>query len=134
MKIIDKIYINGEFVTPHGTEVSDLINPSVNQVIGHVTLGDEIDTRMAIAAAKTAFGQFSKSSIEERIGHLQCLHDAILKRVAELKDATIQEYGATVQRAAWSNQLAAEIFLQFIAATPKGSNLTTDFPIVRSKE
>ena len=114
MKIIDKIYINGEFVTPHGTEVSDLINPSVNQVIGHVTLGDEIDTRMAIAAAKAAFAQFSKSGIEERIGHLQRLHDAILKRVPELKDATIQEYGATVQRAAWSNQLAAEIFLQFI--------------------
>ncbi len=114
MKIIDKIYINGEFVTPHGTEVSNLINPSLNQVIGHVTLGDEIDTRMAIAAAKAAFGQFSKSGIEERIGHLQRLHDAILKRVPELKDATIQEYGATVQRAAWSNQLAAEIFLQFI--------------------
>jgi len=114
MKIIDKIYINGAFVTPHGTEISDLINPSVNQVIGHVTLGDEIDARMAIAAAKVAFGQFSKSSVEERIGYLQCLHDAILKRVPELKDATIQEYGATVQRAAWSNQLAAEIFLQFI--------------------
>jgi aldehyde dehydrogenase (NAD+) len=114
MKIIDKIYINGAFVTPHGTEISDLINPSVNQVIGQVTLRDEIDARMAIAAAKVAFGQFSKSSVEERIGYLQCLHDAILKRVPELKDATIQEYGATVQRAAWSNQLAAEIFLQFI--------------------
>src|SRR5260221_14248364 len=80
MRIIDKIYINGQFVTPHGTEVSDLINPSVNQVIGHVTLGDEVDTRMAIAAAKAAFGQFSKSSMEERIGHLQRLHDAILKK------------------------------------------------------
>jgi len=113
MQIIDKIYINGEFLTPHGTEVSDLINPSVNQVIGRVILGDEIDTRMAIAAAKAASAQFSKSSIEERIGHLQRLHDAILKRVPELKDATIREYGATVQRAAWSNQLAAEIFLQF---------------------
>src|SRR5260221_5672946 len=97
MRIIDKIYINGQFVTPHGTEVSDLINPSVNQVIGHVTLGDEVDTRMAIAAAKAAFGQFSKSSIEERVGHLQRLHDAILKRVPELKDAAIREYGATVQ-------------------------------------
>jgi aldehyde dehydrogenase (NAD+) len=114
MKIIDKIYINGEFITPHGTEVSDLINPSVNQVIGRVTLGDEIDTRKAVAAAKVAFIQFSKSGIEERIAHLQRLHDAILKRVPELQDATIEEYGATIQRAAWSNQLAAEIFLQFI--------------------
>ncbi|HET6252943.1 MAG TPA: aldehyde dehydrogenase family protein [Puia sp.] len=114
MKTIDKIYINGAFVTPHGSEVFDLINPTVNQVIGHVILGDETDIRMAIAAAKTAFVQFSNSSIDERIAYLQHLHDAILKRVPELKEATIQEYGATVQRAAWSNQLAAEIFLQFI--------------------
>jgi aldehyde dehydrogenase (NAD+) len=114
MKIIDKIYINGQFVTPHGSEISDLINPTVNQVIGHVTLGDEVDTRMAIAAAKAAFVKFSKTTIEERIGYLQRLHDAVIKRVPELKDATIEEYGATVQRAAWSNQLAAEIFLQFI--------------------
>ena len=114
MKIIDKIYINGQFVTPHGSEISDLINPTVNQVIGHVTLGDEVDTRLAVAAAKAAFVKFSKTTIEERIGYLQRLHDAVTKRVPELKDATIEEYGATVQRAAWSNQLAAEIFLQFI--------------------
>jgi aldehyde dehydrogenase (NAD+) len=114
MKIIDKIYINGQFVTPHGSEISDLINPTVNRVIGHVTFGDEVDTRMAIAAAKAAFVKFSKTTIEERIGYLQRLHDAVIKRVPELKDATIEEYGATVQRAAWSNQLAAEIFLQFI--------------------
>jgi aldehyde dehydrogenase (NAD+) len=125
MKIIDKIYINGEFVTPHGTEVSDLINPSVNQIIGHVTLGDEIDTRMAIAAAKAAFVKFSKTTIEERIGYLQRLHDAVIKRVPELKDATIAEYGATVQRAAWSNQLAAEIFLQFIG-------VLKDYPFERT--
>ena len=114
MKIIDKIYINGTFVTPHGSEIFDLINPSVNRVIGHVTLGDEVDIRQAVAAAKAAFALFSKSTVEERIGHLQRLHDAILKRVPELQEATIHEYGATVQRAAWSNQLAAEIFLQFI--------------------
>jgi aldehyde dehydrogenase (NAD+) len=114
MKIIDKIYINGQFVTPHGSEISDLINPTLNQVIGHVTLGDEVDTRMAVAAAKAAFVKFSKTTIEERIGYLQRLHDAVIKRVPELKDATIEEYGATVERAAWSNQLAAEIFLQFM--------------------
>jgi len=114
MRIIDKIYMNGQYVTPHGLEISDLINPTINQVIGHVTLGDGVDTRMAIEAAKAAFVNFSKTTIEERIGYLQRLHDAVIKRVPELKDATIEEYGATVQRAAWSNQLAAEIFLQFI--------------------
>jgi len=48
MRIIDKIYINGEFVTPHGTEVFDLINPSGKSSYRHVTLGDEIDTRMPL--------------------------------------------------------------------------------------
>ena len=47
MKVIDTIYINGEFIKPHGTEVADLINPSTNEVIGKLSLGDEIDTRKA---------------------------------------------------------------------------------------
>lgn len=114
MKIIDKIYINGAFISPHGTEIVDLIDPSVNRVIGQVTLGDEVDIRKAITAARAAFKSYSKSTVEERMGYLKRLHDAILKRVPELQKATIREYGATVQRAAWSNQLAAEIFLQFM--------------------
>ncbi len=47
MKTIDKIYINGQFVTPHGREVIDLLNPTNNQLIGRVLLGNETDARMA---------------------------------------------------------------------------------------
>lgn len=36
--VIDKIYINGEFVTPHGTEMFDLFNPAAGQVIGRETV------------------------------------------------------------------------------------------------
>jgi aldehyde dehydrogenase (NAD+) len=36
--VIDKIYIDGEFVTPHGTEPFDLVNPATGQVIGQVRL------------------------------------------------------------------------------------------------
>jgi len=32
MKIIDKIYVNGEFLKPHGTETFDLINPTNNEI------------------------------------------------------------------------------------------------------
>lgn len=52
---IDKIYINGEFVTPHGSELFDLFNPATEAVIGQVRLADEDDTLRAIAAAKDAF-------------------------------------------------------------------------------
>jgi aldehyde dehydrogenase (NAD+) len=39
MKTIDKIYINGVFVTPHGTELFDLVNPTTNELLGKVVLG-----------------------------------------------------------------------------------------------
>ena len=114
MKTIDKIYINGQFVTPHGREVIDLLNPTNNQLIGRVLLGNEADARLAIKSAKAAFKKFSQSSKEERIFYLQKLHDSIIERVEDLKEATIEEYGAPTQRAIWSNRIAAESFLHFI--------------------
>ena len=113
MITIDKIYINGQFVKPHGTETIDLINPTNNEVIGKVVLGNEVDARIAIKSAKDAFKKFSKSSKEERINYLQKLHDSIIKRVEDLKEATIEEYGAPTQRAIWSNRIAAESFIHF---------------------
>jgi acyl-CoA reductase-like NAD-dependent aldehyde dehydrogenase len=50
VSVFDRAYINGKFVTPHGTKVVDLVNPTDNTVIGKVTMADEIDTRQAIAA------------------------------------------------------------------------------------
>src|SRR5258705_13193480 len=113
MITIDKIYINGQFVKPQGTETIDIINPTNNEVIGKVVLGNEVDTRFAIKSAKAAFNKFSKSNKEERINYLQKLHDAIIKRVEDLKEATIREYGAPTQRAIWSNRIAAESFIHF---------------------
>lgn len=52
MRTINRVYINGEFVKPYGTEVQELINPSTREIIGRVTLGNEEDAKRAIAAAK----------------------------------------------------------------------------------
>src|SRR6202453_1261057 len=109
----DRAYIDGQFVTPHGTQVVDLVNPTNNRVIGKVTMADEIDTRQAIAAAKEAFNTFSQSSKEYRMDCLQRLHDAVARRMDQLVDATVLEYGAPQDRAKGSNNLAANIFLHF---------------------
>jgi aldehyde dehydrogenase (NAD+) len=110
MKTIDKIYINGAFVTPHGQDVFELVNPATNQVIGQVRLGDEVDAQQAIAAAKAAFPAFSVSTKEMRIKYLQKLHDALAKRVDDLVAATIEEYGAPASRAKASTLMALETF------------------------
>ena len=60
----------------HGSEVMDIIKPTNGKVIARVTLADEEDTRHAIAAAKTAFANFGRSTKEERI---KILRRAILE-------------------------------------------------------
>ena len=55
IKTISTHYIDGAFVKSHGREVMDIIRPTDAKVIGRVTLGDEEDTRRAIAAARRAF-------------------------------------------------------------------------------
>src|SRR5580698_6797474 len=113
VKAFDRAYINGQFVTPHGTQIVDLVNPTDNKVIGKVTMADEIDARKAIGAAKEAFNSFSQSCKEYRMELLQRLHDAVAKRMDQLVEATVVEYGAPQERAKGSNNLAANIFLHF---------------------
>ena len=38
VRAFDRAYINGKFVTPHGTQVVDLVTPTNNTVIGKVTM------------------------------------------------------------------------------------------------
>ena len=110
VKTIEHIYIDGAFVTPHGTELFDLHNPATAVVIGQVRLGDEIDTRAAIAAAKRAFPAFSRTSREERIALLDRFADALEARSDDLVAAVIEEYGAPISRSRWMADYAVGAF------------------------
>jgi aldehyde dehydrogenase (NAD+) len=115
IRTVDKLYINGEFVTPHGTELFDLINPTINQVIGCLTLGDEEDTRKAIAAAKAAFKSFSKTIPAQRIEYLRRMYEAVMKRKTELINIMIEEYGGTRRFATGSFGNLTNTILSMIA-------------------
>jgi aldehyde dehydrogenase (NAD+) len=110
-KLINKIYINGEFVKPNGTEAMNIINPSKKEIIGNVILGNEVDARNAIAAAKKAFKTFSKTTIEERSDMLKRIHEAVISRADSLTKACVEEYGAAVKAAVGRTQLTANSFL-----------------------
>jgi aldehyde dehydrogenase (NAD+) len=109
MQIIDKIYIDGAFVTPHGEEYFDLFNPATETVIGRVRLADEADANAAIAAAKRAFPAFSRTTKAERIDMLMRLHEAVAAREDALFEAIVEEYGAPVSRGRWMAQHAASV-------------------------
>ena len=116
MHHIEQVYINGEFVTPHGTERFDLYNPATARVIGQVRLADAVDGERAIAAARAAFPAWSKTTKQVRIAALQRMHAAVAARHDDLLEAVVEEYGAPASRSAWMASYPAEVIAQAIAA------------------
>src|SRR6204780_3540143 len=88
-----------------------IIKPTEGKVIGRVTLGDEEDTRRAIAAAKRAFVTFGRTTKEERAKYLRQLHEAVSARIDDLTAAMVEEYGGVVQFARPIVQSGVNAFL-----------------------
>jgi aldehyde dehydrogenase (NAD+) len=116
IKTITTHYIDGAFVESHGRQVMDVVKPTNGQVIARVTLGDEEDTRRAIAAAKRAFASYGRSTKEERLRYLRQLHEAVSARIDDLTAVMIEEYGGVAQFA----RLLVESGANAFAAAEKG--------------
>ena len=97
IRTITTHYIDGAFVESHGREAMDIINPTNGQVMGRVMLGDEEDTRRAIAAAKRTFASFGRTTKEERSLYLRQLHQAVSARIDDLTAVMIEEYGGVAR-------------------------------------
>src|ERR1700733_5388955 len=111
MKMITRHYIDGAFVESHGRETMDIVNPTNRKAIARVTLGDEQDTRNAVAAAKRALETFGRSTKEERLSLLRRLYEAVMARKDDLTAMMVEEYGGVVQFAGPIVQTGADAFL-----------------------
>lgn len=125
IKTVTTHYIDGEFVESHGREVMDIIKPTNGKVIAGVTLGDEEDTRRAIAAAKRAFVTFGRTTKEERAACLRRLHEAVSARIDDLTAAMVEEYGGVVRFA----RLIVQSGIDAFPAAEKGLG---ELPLTRS--
>jgi aldehyde dehydrogenase (NAD+) len=111
IKTLTTHYIDGAYVESHGKEVMDIIKPTNRQVIGRVTLGDEEDTRRAIAAARRAFATYGRSTKEERSKILRRLYEAASARIDDLTAVMVEEYGGVVQFARLVVETGVNAFL-----------------------
>jgi len=110
MKLIDRIYINGEFLLPHGAELMELVNPVTGKPATMLRLADEVDAQRAIAAAKAAYPAFSRSSREQRMAWLQRLHEVVAAAEDELVEVMAEEYGGPVEVCRGTARRAAAAF------------------------
>ena len=140
MHTIEQIFINGEFVTPHGTEWFDLYNPATAQVIGQVRLADEIDAERAVAAAKAAFPAWRAMDGEARRALLHRIADAIEARAEEIAFVEAMDTGQSIRFMAKAAIRGAENFRYFADLAPQAQdgqslrakgqvNMTTRTPI-----
>jgi aldehyde dehydrogenase (NAD+) len=125
IKTLTTHYIDGAFVESNGREVMDIVRPTDGQVIGHVTLADEEDTRRAIGAAKRAFATYGRSTKEERVEILRRLHAAASAHVDDLTAAMVEEYGGVVQ-------FAGLIVQSGVAAFQAAEQALQEMPLTRS--
>ena len=112
MRHITTHYIDGAFVESHGREVMESVDPVTGMVAGDLLLADEVDTRRAVAAAKRALPEFSRTTKDERIQILRQMHHVTAARLDDLIDAMVEEYGGTLQFSTLIVKGAVEAFHQ----------------------
>ena len=92
----EHLYIGGNWVEPTGEGTIEVINPTNEETIGSVPVGSAADVEAAVAAAKTTFPEWSKTSVEDRVGYLNMLSQAIKDRTEELTELITSEVGTPI--------------------------------------
>ena len=103
-KSYDRLYINGEWTAPAGTETIPVVNPCNEAVIAHVAAGTAADVDRAVRAARAAFPAWSATSPAQRGEILTRLSQALAARQDEIGDTIAREMGMP---ATWSRMIQA---------------------------
>ncbi len=99
MKSRTKFYINGEWVEPLTNQALEVIDPATEEIIGSVAAGNPEDVDKAVAAAKSAFDSYSRTSREERVELLESIIDHYKARSDEIAATISEEMGAPISLA-----------------------------------
>ena len=91
-----RFYVDGAWLDRRDAARIPVHNPASEEVIGHVAAGSAHDVDLAVAAARRAFGQFSQSSVEDRLGLLTRIKDLLEERAEEFAQAIVAEMGAAI--------------------------------------
>ncbi|MBD0678630.1 aldehyde dehydrogenase family protein [Pseudomonas sp. V98_8] len=91
------LFIDGRWQVPSGQGTAQVINPATEEVAGSVPLGDERDVDNAVAAARKAFGPWSRTPSSVRAGYIRALAEQLKNRADEMASVITTELGMPVQ-------------------------------------
>ena len=93
MKVHDKLFINGDWVSSSGKETIDVINASTEAVMGRIPAGTADDIDRACRAARAAFDAWSNRPVAERAEFLAKISAGLAARTDELAQTIAGEVG-----------------------------------------
>jgi len=96
VKDYDKLYIDGQWVPSSGTGTIEVVNPSTEEVAGHVPEGTPADVDRAVAAAVAAFETWGATEKDERRKVIQGLAEALAARSDEIAQTISTELGMPI--------------------------------------
>ncbi len=93
----DKLYYDGDWRSPSGSDSADVISSATEQAVGRVPRGTAEDVNRAVQAARQAFdGAWGHASVAERAEWLEKLAGAMKARVPQIAEAIAHEVGTAV--------------------------------------
>ena len=93
MLTYDKLYIDGSWVAPEGTDTLEVIDSTTEEVFATIPAGVPDDIDRAVAAAKAAFGAWSEEPAPERAKLLLRVAEELEARRDEIADVITHEVG-----------------------------------------
>lgn len=93
MNIHEKLFINGQWLPPSGTDTINVIHAATEQIMGTVPAGTALDVDQAVAAAQAAFPAWSATPVKTRAAYLQTLHQGLIDRADEIARTVTAEVG-----------------------------------------
>jgi aldehyde dehydrogenase (NAD+) len=117
---LGRIYIDGEWVLPAGQERASVIDPSTEEPVAQIALGNAQDVAAAVDAARRAFATWSVTSPQSRAALLDRVHALILERAELFAQAISLEMGAAIRFARATQVPAAAAHIR-VAADIVGS-------------
>ncbi len=98
MKVHDKLFIGGEWVTPATSDTIDVVSPHTEEVIARVPAASTADVDRAVGVGRAAFddGDWPRWSPEDRIAAVQRFAEIYAARLGEMAEIITAEMGSPI--------------------------------------
>ena len=130
MRVQERLFIGGEWVSPAGTGVIEVVSPSTEEVIATVPDSTPSDVDRAVAAARAAFddGPWPRMSPAERADVITRLSQGLMARMDEIARVITEQNGCPISWSVMGQVLSSTMVLDYYAGLARELQIEEERP------